>query len=112
MLGLFLQSNAAATISAMSIDPMVKKHALDVVLKGYTVIPGAFSPARCAEAIAGFHAFERANEAIFAANRDARGHYPRIVNLHTALPELAHLFTDNHATLAVQDLLFGAPTAL
>lgn len=112
MLGLFLQPNAAATISAMAVDPVVKKHALDVVLKGYTVIPATFSAARCAEAIAGFHAFERANEAIFTANRDARGHYPRIVNLHTALPELAHLFTDNHATLAVQDLLFGAPTAL
>lgn len=112
MLGLFLQPNAAATISAMPVDPLVKKHALNVVLKGYTVIPAAFPASRCAEVIADFRAFERANEAIFAANRDARGHYPRIVNLHTALPSLAHLFTDNLTTLAVQDLLFGSPTAL
>ncbi len=112
MPGLFLQPNAAATISAMALDPVVKKHALDVILKGYTVIPAAFSAARCAETIARFREFERANAAIFAANRDARGHYPRIVNLHTVMPDLTHLFTDNRTTLAVQDVLFGAPVCL
>lgn len=112
MPGLFLQPDAAAIIAAMTLDPRVKQHAIEVVEKGYTLIPGAVSPETCAEAIAGFRRFEAANTAIFAPNRNERGHYKRIVNLHTAMPDLLHLFTRNPIWLAVQDVLFGAPTAL
>jgi len=112
MLGLFLEPDAAAHLSAMDIDPLVKMHALEVVRKGYTLIKGTISPEQCREAIAAFRQFEAANSAIFSENRDANGHYPRIVNLHCAVPALLPLFTRNRVWLEVQDVLFGAPTAL
>ena len=112
MLGLFLQPDAITQVAAMDIDPLVKGHALEVIAKGYTVVRGAIPAETCRETIAAFRRFERANEAIFAANRDANGHYQRIQNLHSVLPELELLFTRNPVWLAVQDLLFGAPTAL
>ena len=112
MFGLFLQPDAITRIAGMDIDPLVKGHALEVIAKGYTVVRGAIPPAQCRETIAAFRHFEQANDAIFAANRDANGHYPRIQNLHSVMPELEWLFTRNPVWLAVQDLLFGAPTAL
>jgi ectoine hydroxylase-related dioxygenase (phytanoyl-CoA dioxygenase family) len=112
MLGRFLQPDAIAEIAGLDIDPLVKGHAMEVIAKGYTVVRGAIPAALCQDTIAAFRRFERANDAIFAANRDASGHYPRIQNLHAVLPELDLLFTRNPVWLAVQDVLFGAPTAL
>ncbi len=112
MPGLFLQPNAAETIRGMAIDPFVRDRALEVVEQGYTVIPGALTPQQARDAIAGFRAFEAAHEPIFAENRDARGHYPRIVNLHNVYPDLLHLFTRTQPLLATLDVLFGAPVSL
>jgi len=112
MMGLFLLSDARERISALAADERVKAHALEVVDHGYTVVRNALPASVCAQAIAAFRRFERANAAIFSENRDPGGHYPRIVNLHCALPELLTLFTRNSLWLQVQDLLFGAPTAL
>jgi ectoine hydroxylase-related dioxygenase (phytanoyl-CoA dioxygenase family) len=112
MLGFFLRPDAADLISAMELDDQVKTHALEVIEKGYTVVRRAVPAKDCAQTIAAFRRFERANESIFAENRDANGHYPRIVNLHSAMPDLLPLFARNSVWLRVQDLLFGAPTAL
>lgn len=112
MLGLFLRPDARQLIHTMEIDDRVKMHALEVVEKGYTVVKGAVSTEKCNEVLAAFRRFERANEAIFAENRDERGHYPRIVNLHCILPELVPLFARNNVWLQVQDVLFGVPTCL
>src|ERR1044071_9580009 len=111
MLGLFLRPDAGQLIAASPADPKIKSHALEVVTKGYTVIKGAVSKSTCDRAIAGFRTFERTNEEIFAENRDANGHYPRIINLHSVFPDLVPLFTRNKTWLAVQDLLFGAPNS-
>jgi len=112
MVGLFLQPNATQLISAMQIDPLVKAHALEVIANGYTVIKGGISPELCRDTIAAFRRFEVANEAIFATQRNPAGHYPRVGNLHAAIPQLLPLFTRNSIWLQVQDVLFGAPTAL
>ena len=112
MLGLFLQPNAAQLIADLPVGDDVKRHALEVVEKGYTVIRGGVPAPACRDAIDAFRRFEAANEAIFAKHRNAAGHYPRINNLHAAIPELTRLFTRNSVWLAVQDALFGAPTAL
>jgi ectoine hydroxylase-related dioxygenase (phytanoyl-CoA dioxygenase family) len=112
MLGQFLQPNAVATIAAMDLPDDIKRHCAEVIFKGYTVIRGAVPAEECARLIADFHAFEDSNAAIFSENRDAHGHYPRIVNLHTAYPRLLHLFTRNSKHLAVSDALFGGRTAL
>jgi ectoine hydroxylase-related dioxygenase (phytanoyl-CoA dioxygenase family) len=112
MLGLFLTPEAPSTIAAMAIDPVVKNHALEVVEKGYTVISKVVPEEACQKAIAAFRRFERANDPIFSAHRDGNGHYPRIINLHSILPDLLPLFTKSNVWLQVQDVLFGAPTAL
>jgi hypothetical protein len=38
--------------------------------------------------------FMRLNAAIFDKHLDADGHYPRIINLHLAFPEVLSVFTD------------------
>jgi phytanoyl-CoA hydroxylase len=111
MNSVFLEPNGGAQIAAMPLTPAVKKHALDVVLKGYTVIEGGVSPELCRDTISAFRQFEQANEAIFVENR-VDGHYPRIVNLHLVMRELLPLFTRNTIWLQVQDVLFGAPASL
>jgi ectoine hydroxylase-related dioxygenase (phytanoyl-CoA dioxygenase family) len=111
-LGLFLQPDAADRIAALPIPADVKHHALEVVQLGYTVIRRAVPSELCEKAIDDFRRLEAANESIFAENRNSAGHYPRIVNLHGVLPALMPLFTRNPTWLAVQDALFGAPTAL
>ena len=112
MLGLFLRPDAAAEIAGMTLDPRVKAHALEVVEKGYTVVDGAVPEGMCRGIIAAFRRYEQANSEIFHKHRDEHGHYRRIVNLHTVVPQLTALFTHNPIWLQVQDVLFGAPTAL
>ena len=112
MLGRFLQPNAADLIAELPIGAEPKRRALQVVENGYTVIPGALSPQTCRDMITAFHDFERRHEAIFSENRDARGHYPRIVNMHNVFPELIRLFTHNPMLLDTLDALFGARASL
>lgn len=112
MLGQFLQPDAAERIAAMPIDPLVKTHALEVIANGYTVVRRGISPTLCHAMIANFRRFEQANSDIFNERRRPDGHYPRIVNLHLPIPQMQALFTHNTIWLQVQDVLFGAPTAL
>jgi ectoine hydroxylase-related dioxygenase (phytanoyl-CoA dioxygenase family) len=112
MFGRFLQPDAVALISAAAASDRAKAAACEVVEKGYTVIPGAIGLEQTAALIAAFRRFESANETIFARHRDPAGHYPRILNLHTALPEMADLFARNQPLLETLDLLFGKPSTL
>lgn len=112
MAGFFLQPDAVDQIHKMDIDPLVKTHAIEVIENGFTVVRGAVSKADCQEMIKKFNRFAELNAEIFNHNKLANGHYPRIVNLHMVLQELLPLFTRNKTWIAVQDLLFGAPTSL
>jgi phytanoyl-CoA hydroxylase len=112
MLGRFLQPNAVELINGLGLDPSIRERALEVIEQGYTVIPGAVSPKDCEAIINTFRRSEQANDAIFAKSRSPQGHYPRIVNLHYALPDLMRLFTRNPQLLATLDALFGAPASL
>jgi ectoine hydroxylase-related dioxygenase (phytanoyl-CoA dioxygenase family) len=112
MRGLFLRSDAAERISGSRLDPSVKQHCLAVLENGYTIIPQTVPTVQCQQTIDDFHAIENANRAVFAENRDPLGHYPRIVNLHLAIPSLLRLFTGNTGMLQVLDALFGEPAAL
>ena len=112
MLGRFLQPNAAELLGDLGLSRAVHGHAMSVVDRGYAVIPGAVSPETCRQMIGVFREFERNNAEICGENRDALGHYPRIVNLHNVWPELVHLFTRNTTLLATLDALFGARASL
>jgi ectoine hydroxylase-related dioxygenase (phytanoyl-CoA dioxygenase family) len=112
MTGLLFISDAIQRIQGLNISGKVKFHALEVLNKGYTVIPKSISNAQCEYTINQFRHFERTNSEVFGKQRDINGNYPRIVNLHLALDSLSLLFTRNNLWLEVQDLLFGAPTSL
>jgi ectoine hydroxylase-related dioxygenase (phytanoyl-CoA dioxygenase family) len=112
MFGRFLQPDAAALIRAATASDGAKAAACEVVEKGYTVIPGAVGPQQAADLIAAFRRFEATNDAIFGRYRDSAGHYPRILNLHTALLGMADLFARNQPLLETLDLLFGKPATL
>lgn len=112
MFGRFLQDNAVELIEAAEASAPSKHFAKEVVENGYTVIPGAISPEKAADMIAVFRRFEALNDPIFSKHRDHYGHYPRLVNLHNALPQMIDLFAHNQVFLETLDVLFGAPTAL
>jgi hypothetical protein len=112
MLARFLQDNALEGIAAAPGRDGPKRCASHLVKRGHAVIPKAIAADQAQAAIAAFRAFEAANEPIFARHRDAHGHYPRILNLHTAIPELADLFARNRPLLDTLDLLFGSPATL
>lgn len=112
MLGFFLQPGAANQIRDMEIDERIKTHAIEVIETGYTVVRSTIPEHLCLSIIDRFKQFAALNADIFDGHRLEHGHYPRIINLHAVLPELLPLFTRNEVWLAVQDLLFGGPTAL
>ena len=90
----------------------VRFHAIDLIEKGYTVIPGCVPPRDREAAVTGFRSWcERRSEAVFK-QRAEWGRLPRIVNLHLDVPELLPLFSKNEPALAVQDFCFGFRTSL
>ena len=90
----------------------VRSHAIDLIEKGYTVIPGCVPPRDREAAVTGFRSWcERRSEAVFK-QRAERGRLPRIVNLHLDVPELLPLFSKNEPALAVQDFCFGYRTSV
>jgi phytanoyl-CoA hydroxylase len=108
----FLQPNAVQNITALDVPDVIRRHASEVVERGYAVIPAAVSAEVCRDTVDQFRAFERAHAAIFAENRNAGGHYPRIVNLHRVFLPLIRLFTDNPLLLSTLDVLFGRKASL
>ena len=96
----------------MNLPDDITRHCAEVIFKGYTIFRGAIPSPECARILKLFREFEAKNLSIFTENRDRNGHYPRIVNLHTVLPQLLTLFTRNAKHLAVSDILFGGHTSL
>jgi hypothetical protein len=79
---------------------------------GYAVIPDGLPAETCDALVARFRAFEQANADKLAPFRSAEGHYPRLINIHLAIPELFDAFSQNKQALALQDFLFGSETSL
>ena len=90
----------------------VRPHVLDIIENGFTVICGSIPKRRCEILIAEFKDFAAANHDKFQKFLDKDGHYPRIVNLHAALPELFELFATNRIAYQVQEALFDATPSL
>ncbi|BBP97658.1 hypothetical protein BSFA1_27870 [Burkholderia sp. SFA1] len=92
--------------------PDVRRHAISLIENGYTIIRGGFDRRSCERLIARFKAFADANMDKFGKYLDKDGHYPRIINLHAAMPELFDLFSKNEMALRVQTALFSATPCL
>ena len=90
----------------------IKPYVDNILQSGIAVIPASLPMELCDRVREGFVNFTRKNAGIFDQNRDRDGHYPRIVNLHTAYTALFDLFHLNGKALALQDFLFGRETAL
>jgi hypothetical protein len=84
------------------------RHATELAVLGYTVIPQAFTLAECQQALSEIETFTSSNSSVFDYYRDKRGILPRFTNLHMAVPHLIRFFTQNKILLEVQDFFFWA----
>lgn len=96
----------------MSQTESVAKHLAELLAEGVTVVPNAYPKDFIDGLRADVKAFIQTNAEIFDKHRDADGHYPRIINLHLAFPELLSVFTDNPVALGVQDGFFNASSSI
>ncbi|WP_341521110.1 phytanoyl-CoA dioxygenase family protein [Pseudomonas sp. G.S.17] len=90
----------------------IRTHVEDLIRDGFTVIKGSLHKDKCVSVIENFKKFANLNNDKFAKFLDRDGHYPRIVNLHAAFPELIDLFDMNKTAYDVQEAMFGAPPSL
>ena len=90
------------------LDNAVRLHVSGIIEDGFAVIRGSIPKRRCEILITKFKEFAAANPDKFQKFLDKDGHYPRIVNLHAALPELFELFAKNPIAYQVQEALFDA----
>jgi ectoine hydroxylase-related dioxygenase (phytanoyl-CoA dioxygenase family) len=79
---------------------------------GVCVVKGSLAPEHCDRIAAAFGNAERRYPDIFVPERDAQGHYPRIVNLHALFPEFIEAFTMNPRVQAICDFLFEKETVV
>jgi ectoine hydroxylase-related dioxygenase (phytanoyl-CoA dioxygenase family) len=90
----------------MNHQEMIENHLNTLLTEGVTVIPNLFSDGFIDDLKTKVKIFIDKNEKIFLKHRDADGHYPRVINMHLAMPELLNVFTDNPVALGVQDAFF------
>lgn len=96
----------------MSQTEAVAKHLAELLADGVAVIPNAYPTHFIDSLRADVKEFMRRNAVIFDKHLDADGHYPRIINLHLAYPEVLSVFTDNPVALGVQDGFFNARSSI
>jgi len=94
------------------LDADIRHHARSIIDNGFTVIRGSIPKERCSFLINQFKNFAQSNSEKFKKFLDSDGHYPRIVNLHAAMPELFELFSKNQMAYRVQQALFDATPSL
>jgi phytanoyl-CoA hydroxylase len=97
-------------LSALPED--VRRHVAEIIEDGFTIIRGAITRQQCVDLIQQFKDFAAINNDKFGKYLDSHGHYPRIVNLHAAMPQLFQIFAKNSLALRVQEALFNAPPCL
>lgn len=90
----------------------VRPYVDELVRDGVTVIKSAVPKATCAALIERFKALAAVNMEKFGKFLDKDGHYPRIANLHAAMPELFDLFAKSSLAYDVQSAMFGATPSL
>jgi ectoine hydroxylase-related dioxygenase (phytanoyl-CoA dioxygenase family) len=90
----------------------VRPYVEELVRDGVTVIKSAVPKAICATLVGRFKALAALNMDKFGKFLDKDGHYPRIANLHAAMPELFDLFAKNSVAYDVQSAMFGATPCL
>jgi|SRR5262245_20152831 len=103
-----IEDNALTSPHLRTLPAETRLHVESLIRDGVTIIPDSIPYKICERALNAFFACEKRNPAIFSKNRDPHGHYPRIVNLHLAVPELFLLFSENRIALDVQKAMFLA----
>lgn len=108
----FMQPDARETAAARACPPDIRPLLDGFLDKGYALIPGGASAELCDNLIERFRTFERVHADKLAPFRLADGHWPRLVNIHLAMPELFDLFSKSRLAIGLQDVLLGAETCL
>lgn len=104
------ESRIPAKLASLEAD--IRPYAQSMIDNGFSIIRGGISRDRCEQLIARFRLFADANPDKFQKFLDKDGHYPRIVNLHVAMPELFELFATNRLAYRVQQALWDATPCL
>lgn len=93
-------------------DPFLREHALNVIERGFTVVPASCSSEHVDAAAQSFLDWKQRNSSRFLPTfYKFDDKLDRIVCLHATLPEFQPLFTKNRSLL-VQDYLFQDETVL
>jgi len=108
----FMQYDAREAMALRQCPSDVRPLVEAFLEQGYVVIPNGVPDALCDTLVARFRTFASVHADKLAPFKLADGHYPRLVNIHLAMPELFDLFSRNSQALAVQDFLFGGETCL
>lgn len=91
---------------------IIEEHFRQLMADGVTVIRNSFPGSLIADLRNEVSDFMRRNDSLFGRHRDAEGHFPRIINMHLALPDLLNGFCRNEVALGVQDRFFGSPSSV
>ena len=97
-------------MSELQVD--IERHLEELEEQGVTVIPDQFKEGTVDRIREDLAEFTSLNRHLFDKHLDADGHYPRIINLHLAFPELLRLYTENPIALGVQDAFFNAESSV
>ncbi len=106
-----MQPDASDRAKATAPDAETRRHALEMIERGYTVVEQSVSGDLCDRVVADFWHWCGENPEHAESFRDPYGHYPRLHNLQHASRNAELLFSRNRA-LPVQDFCFGYRTAL
>ena len=89
----------------------IQAHLNDIDVNGFTVVPNCFTELDCARGIISFYEWIRKNFNYARQHLDKDSHFQRLVNLHSACPNLAMLF-ESPKILAILDSFFDSETVI
>lgn len=84
----------------------------DLLTNGYCVVEQGVGRQTAREVKESMERFFRRNSEHFSGFLDANGHFPRLINMHLANPDLLRLFSENATALAIQDRFFNSESTI
>jgi phytanoyl-CoA hydroxylase len=106
-----MRPDAIDRARATAPDPEIRRHAVEMIERGYTVVEQAVPGDLCDGVVADFRRWCAENSEHVQPFLDPYGHYPRLHNLQHASRNAELVFACNRA-LPIEDFCFGYRTTL
>lgn len=103
--------DAAQRVSAADVPESYRQAAMDLILRGFTILRGAQDGELCSQTIADYHTYSDQNRAYVDANLDEAGREKRLVNFHHYSDAAMQLGT-NPEVMNLLDFLFGSEASV